>query len=405
MRHQIQLKCLLVRLLFPCIIIDRLVVFAMADQNPDSNLERVCIIGSGNWGSAISRIIGINCQRLPFCDRRVKMWVYDEIVEFEGSKQLLSHIINTKHENIKYLPGIKLPENVVAVPNLEEACQDASLIIFVLPQQFLSNILPILQKSVQPRARGVSLIKGIDFDLETKEPKLISQIIAKAMGPNFRCGVLMGANVADEIARDQMCESTLACDFGTLQNQRTLDILSLEPSFIVKHITDISGAEVYGALKNVIALGAGFLDGLDLGGNTKAALIRVGLLEIQNFGRLCFPGSQDNTAMESCGLADLITTCYGGRNRKCAEEFARRQLSSLCVTKDNLEVQWNEIEAKLLEGQKLQGISTAQQVYQFLESRNWINSFPLMGKIYSIALEGKPIHSITEGIRIIQSRM
>jgi glycerol-3-phosphate dehydrogenase (NAD+) len=405
MRDQIKLIWIVACFHFPCMIFDKLVVSGMTDQLLENDLERVCIIGSGNWGSAISRIIGINCQRLSFCDRQVKMWVYDEIVDTDNDKQLLSHVINSKHENVKYLPGIKLPENVIAVPNLQEACQDATLIIFVLPHQFLSDILPTIQKSTQSRARGVSLIKGIEFDPETKEPILISQTIAKAMGPNFRCGVLMGANVADEIARDQMCESTLACDFGNIQNQRTRDILSLEPFFLVKHITDISGAEIYGALKNVIALGAGFLDGMDLGGNTKAALIRVGLLEIQDFGRRCFPDSQDSTAMESCGIADLITTCYGGRNRKCAEEFAKRRSSSLCGKHNNLEEQWKEIEAKLLSGQKLQGILTAKQVYQFLESRNLIDSFPLMTKIYSIALEGRPVHSIIEGIRITHSRM
>ena len=85
------------------------------------------------------------------------MWVYEEMVE--GQK--LSEIINTKHENVKYLPGIPLPENIVAVPDLATACQDATLLIFVLPHQFLPKLLPVIRAHADPHCRGVSLIKGL----------------------------------------------------------------------------------------------------------------------------------------------------------------------------------------------------------------------------------------------------
>ena len=114
------------------------------------------------------------------------------------------------------------------------------------------------------------------------------------------------------------------------------------PTFRIGTIDDVAGTELCGALKNVVALGAGFCDGLGMGGNTKAAIIRIGLKETAKFAKTFFSGVKDDTFMESCGLADLVTTCFGGRNRKCAEAFAKGEGT------------WDEIEKALLNGQKLQ---------------------------------------------------
>lgn len=368
--------------------------------------EQICIIGSGNWGSAIATILGRNAARLPFCNDQVNMWVFEETVTVPPGNMTakLSHVINTRNENVKYLPGVKLPPNVRAVPDLKEACRNATLLVFVLPHQFLPKLLPTIRANVHPtHCRGVSLIKGLDFDAKTKLPVLISKSIEEAMGGDFRCGVLMGANIADEVARKHMCESTLACTFGNAEgNERTRQLFDEPPTFRVTRIGDVAGAEACGALKNIVALGAGFVDGLGLGGNTKAALLRVGLLEMAKFCDAFFQGVKHGTFLESCGMADLITTCYGGRNRKCAEAFAKIQTSAKSQVYDPevCDKLWSEIEQKMLGGQKLQGTLAAKEVYALLESRMLLGSFPLFSTIYDIAFNGKPVASITDGIKV-----
>lgn len=136
----------------------------------DEPLTKVCLIGSGNWGSAIATIVGRNCARLPFCESQVNMWVFEEDVTLPEDEEKnndnskthkLSHVINQRHENVKYLPGIQLPDNVRAVPDLAQACQDATLLIFVLPHQFLSDWLPVIRKHAHSSCRAISLIKGL----------------------------------------------------------------------------------------------------------------------------------------------------------------------------------------------------------------------------------------------------
>lgn len=110
-------------------------------------------------------------------------------------------------------------------------------------------------------------------------------------------------------------------------------------------VENVPGVELCGGLKNVVALGAGFVDAMGWGGNTKAAILRIGLDEMKSFIKKFYPDVPDYIFFESCGLADLITTCYGGRNRLCAEEFAKMEKKGM-----NLEDIWIKIEEDKLKG-------------------------------------------------------
>lgn len=339
-------------------------------------VHKVTLVGSGNWGSAIARIIGENVKTQPEqFDPEVRMWVFEEMVE--GKK--LTEIINETHENVKYLPGYKLPENVVAVPDLAQSVDGSDILIFCVPHQFLGGMLDTIKKQGLPSgAIALSLIKGIDFD--ENGVVLISSIIRKKL--NIDCSVLMGANVANEVAAGDFCESTIGC--SDLRHGAVLKDLFNTPKFRIDIALDPHGVEICGALKNVVALGAGFCDGLNYGGNTKAAIIRIGLNEMKKFCFRFFDGIKEDTFFQSCGVADLITTCFGGRNRKCAEAFVREEST------------WEALEDKLLNGQKLQGTWTAKEVYKILHANKADHEFPLFVAIYKISFEGADPKTITE---------
>lgn len=246
------------------------------------------------------------------------MWVFEEIVE--GRK--LTEIINTEHENVKYLQGIKIPHNVVAVADIAEACAGASILIFVIPHQFLGGLCEKIRSVVAPYCIGVSLIKGVHFD--DTGMVLISEMISKEMG-GMDISVLMGANLANEVAAGDFSESTIG--YNNEAHGKLLQTIFNDPRFQVSIVNDVPGVEVCGAVKNVVALGAGFIDGMGGGDNSKAAIIRIGLMEMKKFIKTHYPKVKDSTFFESCGVADLIVTCYGGRNRKCAQVRARSPLS------------------------------------------------------------------------------
>ena len=118
--------------------------------------KKVCIVGSGNWGSAIARLVGANVARLPDkFQREVSMWVFQE--EVNGRK--LTEIINTDHENVKYLPGRTLPKNIIAIPDITDAAAEADILIFVLPHQFIRRACARLVGKLKPGAVGLSLVK------------------------------------------------------------------------------------------------------------------------------------------------------------------------------------------------------------------------------------------------------
>ena len=379
--------------------------------------EKVALIGSGNWGSAIATKIGINAAKCADFEDTVYMWVFEEYVKLEEGKWVrpargakppegktwvdegykpLTSVINETHENVIYLPGITLPSNIVAEADIKKCVTGATMMVFVIPHNFLAPIVPKMEGAFADGAIGCSLIKGIEFEKGGEfKPILISDLLQTEMKKGITgdwdvsMSVLMGANVANEVAKGDFAEATIGCP----KPEEGLKWCKLfnTPDFAVTAVPDVAGAELCGALKNVVALGAGFSDGLGYGGNTKAAIIRIGLKEMQLFCNKFYGerSIKNETFLESCGVADLVTTCFGGRNRKCADIFAKNLIAG--TPKD-----WATIETEELNGQKLQGTGTCEDVMKALKAKGVEKDFPLFCQIHKIAFEGASPSTLIE---------
>ena len=400
----------------------------MASLRPHEKRHKVTVIGSGNWGSAIAKIVAENALARPdLFEPDVQMWVfeeqhtlskdsklYDPSSELCSKPQKLTKLINAFHENVKYLPNIKLPWNLHANPSLVDSVKDSTILVFNLPHQFITRTCDDLAGHIVPYARGISCIKGVAVSADNIS--LFSDVIGSKLG--IYCGALSGANIANEVAQEKFSETTVAYDPPPMDSRaptpkgptpessqldltaftekvptgsrkarlralpsefppldhRNLKALFHRPYFHVRVVGDVTAVSLAGALKNVVALAAGFVSGLQWGDNAKAAIMRVGLLEMVNFGHSFFEGTgikNQTFTEESAGVADLITSCSSGRNYRCAKMAVER----------NVTVQ--DIEKSELNGQILQGIGTAEEVNAFLKARGREAEFPLMTAVYS----------------------
>lgn len=344
---------------------------------------KVAVVGSGNWGTTIAKVVAENCKENPqLFQERVDMWVFEE--KIDGVP--LTKIINTKHQNVKYLPNIDLPENLVANPDLIDTTKDADIIVFNVPHQFLGRLTHQMRGHIKPTARAISCLKG--FEVGAKGVQLLSDYITEELG--IECGALSGANLAPEVAKEHWSETTVAYhipkDFrgeGKDVDHRVLKQLFHRPYFHVNVIDDVAGISIAGALKNIVALACGFVTGLGWGSNAAAAIQRVGLGEIIKFGRMFFPESKVETYyQESAGVADLITTCSGGRNVRVATEMAKTGKSA------------EQVEKEILNGQSAQGLITCKEVHQWLEACGHIDDFPLFEAVYQITYNGVPMENL-----------
>lgn len=251
----------------------------------------VAVIGAGSWGTALA-------QHLGRMQVDVRLWVYEP--------ELLK-ILRERRENTLFLPKVKLSSHIEFFGDINEAARGAHIVLMAAPSHVFRQVLATWQPADPAGQIIVSATKGIENDsLLTMEG-----VVREVLGPECPYAILSGPSFAVEVAQAQPTVVTVAS--RQRQVGKTIQRLFSSPTFRVYTTFDVTGVELGGALKNVMALGAGILEGLGLGANPRAALITRGLAEIFRLGARL--GANPMTLAGLSGLGDLVLTCTSAQSR------------------------------------------------------------------------------------------
>ncbi|MFB3820374.1 MAG: NAD(P)H-dependent glycerol-3-phosphate dehydrogenase [Candidatus Methylomirabilales bacterium] len=264
--------------------------------------ESLAVVGAGAWGTALASVLA---ERY----RTVRLWVFEP--------DLAEQMARTR-ENAVYLPGVRLPEPVRPTSSLESALAGQRLVILVVPSHVFRGVLRQAREWLAPDALVVSATKGIEVDGLATMSGVMRELLAD--GP-ARQAVLSGPSFAREVA-ERRPTAVVAAAASAEVAVAAQTALSGGPLRIYAN-TDPVGVELCGAVKNVIAIAAGVVDGLGLGTNARAALVTRGLAEITRLGLAL--GGKAPTFAGLAGMGDLILTCTGdlSRNRRLGLDLAR----------------------------------------------------------------------------------
>jgi glycerol-3-phosphate dehydrogenase (NAD(P)+) len=288
-------------------------------------VSRIAIIGSGAWGTALA---------ISLAQRRAEQPAEQKDQRGQHSIALWSHTaavaesIAQHRENRTYLPGHRVPDAVQPTTDLAQALAAAEIVIGVMPSAHVHQVYTSMAPHLTADQVIVSATKGIvTSGFDTLTYQRISEVIAGALatqGIALPCAVLSGPSFAQEVAAAQPTAMTIACA-DTVVSARLQEELS-GPALRLYTNDDVVGVELGGALKNVIAIATGIVDGLGLGHNSAAALITRGIAEITRLAVAC--GGRRETMAGLAGLGDLVLTCTGelSRNRRVGIELGKGHL-------------------------------------------------------------------------------
>jgi glycerol-3-phosphate dehydrogenase (NAD(P)+) len=293
----------------------------------------------------------------------VRMWGYDR-------RQLEE--IEQDRENKKFLPGYKLPEEILFEADDERIIEGADLLVSAVPCQFMRGIWTRLKDYVPENIPVVSVAKGIENATLLRPTEILGEILGEGQGKRF--AVLSGPTIADELARSLPATACAAAEDEALAQEIQHTFSDGVPWLRCYSNTDIVGVELAGAMKNVIAIAAGIIDGTRAGDNAKAALLTRGLAEISRLGLAM--GASRETFAGLTGLGDLVTTCISpkGRNRSFGERIGKGQSAEQAL--------------KATES-VIEGVATCKSVVTL--AGKYDVEMPITGAIYEVLFENKPV--------------
>ena len=329
--------------------------------------NNISIIGDGGMGTVLGILLS---ER----GAGVRIWGYDR-------EQLAR--IDRDRENKKFLPGYKLPAGLLFEPEDERIMSGVDLIISAVPCQFTRAVWSRLRGHVPDEIPIVSVTKGVENDTLLRPTQIMAEILGS--DPSDRLVVLSGPTIADELARKL---PATACVAGTneelsKQVQATFSV----PWFRVYTNTDIVGVELAGAMKNVIAIAAGIIDGTGVGDNAKAALLTRGLAEITRLGIAM--GARPQTFSGLTGLGDLVTTCISpsGRNRAFGERIGKGMTME---------------QARSATDSVVEGVATCRSIVALAEK--FAIEMPITQAIHAVLFENKPVQAAISDLMTRQLR-
>jgi glycerol-3-phosphate dehydrogenase (NAD(P)+) len=324
-------------------------------------MSKVAIVGSAAWGTALGIILARN-------GIWTKIW---------ARNQETADKLNQARENATYLPGPRFPTHLTATASLEEAMDKVDMVILAVPSGTMRSNIGRAREYLGDTTLIVSATKG----LEVETGKRMSQVIADEIDPRFHPNIcaLAGPNIAHEAAQGLLSVTVVAARDAAVA-ERVKQLVNSN-QFYVFTSTDIVGVELGGAMKNVIALGVGMVDGLGNGSNAKAALIIRGLSEAIMLGTTF--GANPLTFIGLSGLGDLVVTSFSplSRNYYVGKELAKgRSVEDITHSMPHV----------------AEGISTTQAAWQLGQQAGL--SLPIVDKIYKVLYEGLDVRKAANGL-------
>lgn len=310
---------------------------------------KIAVIGSGGWGTAIALLLAEKGN-----DVYLWSWIQEE-----------TDRLNRDRENKEFLPGVKLSDNIYCTHDMKKCVDGADLIVAAPP----SPAARATAKQLAPFVRDGQIIVSISKGLEEGSLLRLSQVYKEEI-PQADVAVLSGPSHAEEVSRG--IPTTCA---AAAERAKTADFIQdafMSGAFRVYTTDDIIGAELGGALKNVIALCSGISDGLGYGDNTRAALMTRGLAEIARLGEAM--GAKRETFMGLTGLGDLIVTCTSMHSRNHRAGILLGQGKTLQETLDEVHM-------------VVEGVNTARSAYEL--GKKYGVSMPIVEEAYNILFNGK----------------
>jgi len=253
-------------------------------------VQQIGILGAGAWGTA-----------LAMAAHRAGRDVVLQAFEPEAADS-----INSNHINVQFLPGVSLDPAIRATTSIAEAVT-ADAVVLVAPAQFMRSVCEAAKPHWQPGTPAIICAKGI----EQGTFKLLSEVVSEVLGPDVPIAVLSGPTFAIEVARELPTALTMACTDEGLGQRLGTALSSL--CFRTYYSPDVIGAQLGGAVKNVLAIACGIIEGRGMGDNARAALITRGLAEIARLGAVL--QADEHTLMGLSGLGDLTLTCSALQSR------------------------------------------------------------------------------------------